>query len=88
MRLPVLSLMLIAAGLAADALPAAAQSPTSYPWCARIPKTDGDATSCYFTSYQQCLATASGRDAYCAANPYFNAKAELLPHRKMSRRRF
>lgn len=75
MRLPVLSLMLIAVGLAAEALPAAAQSPTSYPWCARIPKTDGDATSCYFASYQQCRTTLSGIGGYCYQSPYYHAAA-------------
>ena len=34
---------------------------------------------CIFSSYQQCLASASGRDAWCAENPDFNAKAECLP---------
>ena len=33
--------------------------------------------------------TASGRDASCAANPYFNAKAEMRTDRsRQSRRRF
>ena len=42
---------------------------------------------CSFSTYQQCQATASGRDATCAANPYANA--ELLPGRgRMSRRKF
>ena len=31
---------------------------------------------CSFASYQQCQATAAGRDAWCAENPYFNAQAE------------
>jgi hypothetical protein len=79
MRLPILSITLIAAGLAADTVvytaPAAAQSPTSYPWCARIPKTDGDATSCYFTSYRQCMTTLSGIGGYCYQSPYYHAAA-------------
>ncbi len=49
----------------------------------------GGAGDCSFSSLQQCQATASGRDATCAANPYFNAKAELQPDRShLSRRRF
>jgi Protein of unknown function (DUF3551) len=44
---------------------------------------------CSFSSYQQCQASASGRDAYCAENPYFTAKAELQPDRsRQSRRRY
>ena len=27
--------------------------------------------ACSFASYQQCQATASGRTAYCVANPWF-----------------
>jgi hypothetical protein len=32
---------------------------------------------CGFTSYRQCQATASGRTAYCATNPYL-ANAAVL----------
>ena len=49
----------------------------------------GGAGDCSFSSYQQCQATASGRDATCAANPYFSAKAEMQPGRgRRSQRRF
>jgi Protein of unknown function (DUF3551) len=75
MRLPILCIVLITAVLTADMVPAAAQSPTSYPWCARIPKTDGDATSCYFTSYRQCMTTLSGIGGYCYQSPYYHAAA-------------
>jgi hypothetical protein len=37
----------------------------------------GGAGDCSFSSLAQCQATASGRDATCASNPYFDAKAEL-----------
>jgi len=75
MRLSILSFALVAAAFAADIMPAAAQSPTSYPWCARIPKTDGDATACYFTSYRQCMTTLSGIGGYCYQSPYYHAAA-------------
>ena len=41
------------------------------------------AGDCGFTSYQQCQATASGRTAYCGANPYLANAAVLafLPGR-------
>lgn len=43
---------------------------------------------CSFASYQQCLATASGRDAWCAENPDYRAKAVSLGDRsRQSRRR-
>jgi hypothetical protein len=37
----------------------------------------GGAGDCSFSSLAQCQATASGRDATCASNPYFNAKPEM-----------
>jgi Protein of unknown function (DUF3551) len=44
---------------------------------------------CSFSSYQQCQATASGRDACCGANPYFSVNAELQSNRsRQSPRRF
>jgi hypothetical protein len=49
----------------------------------------GGAGDCSFSSLAQCQATASGRDATCAPNPYFNARAEMLSDRsRQSRRRF
>ena len=44
--------------------PASAQSPYSYPWCSR--QTYGGSattTSCYFTSYGQCMTTISASAA-------------------------
>jgi hypothetical protein len=48
-----------------------------FPFCIKGCDFGGGAGDCSFVSYQQCQATASGRDAYCAANPYFNGKTEL-----------
>ncbi len=43
---------------------------------------------CSFSTYQQCLASASGRDAWCAENTGFNAKAEMPANGiRQSRRR-
>ena len=59
------------------------------PYCIKGCDFGGGAGDCSFSSYQQCQATASGRDATCAANPYFNARAEMQPdHVRLSRRRF
>jgi hypothetical protein len=69
---------------ALGAMPVAAQN---LPYCIKGCDFGTGLGDCSFMSYQQCMATASGRTAYCIANPYFNAKAELLPHRNMSRRR-
>ena len=47
------------------------------------------AGDCSFSTLAQCQASASGRDATCAANPYFNTTAALQTDRSRSfRRRF
>jgi hypothetical protein len=58
----------LAAGILAflAASPSAAQSPTSYPYCALDSSTG--ATSCYYTSRAQC-------GARCISNPSFEPDA-------------
>jgi Protein of unknown function (DUF3551) len=85
MRSLMLSLVVLAAALLGEIQAASAQSPTSYPWCANF-RSIG-ATSCYFTSYQQCMTTLSGIGGYCYESPYYrssaspNALAPLRGHR-------
>ena len=69
---------------AAYAMPAMSRD---YPWC--IKGCDfGARGDCSFSSYRQCQATAAGRDAWCAENPDFNAKAAMRDDRsRQSRRR-
>ena len=90
MRLPILSLFLIAAALLGEMQAASAQSPTSYPWCARAYKMDTSATSCYFTSREQCMTTLSGIGGYCFESPYYHsalAKTKVQPRgRRLSGR--
>jgi hypothetical protein len=50
-----------------------------YPFCIRGCEFGGGLGDCRFSTFQQCQATASGQNAYCAANPYFNAKAGAPP---------
>jgi hypothetical protein len=86
MRKTVLALMALSAACAIDAAPAVAGG---MPFCIKGCDFSGGAGDCSFSSYQQCVATASGRDATCAANPYFNANAEMLPDRsRMSKRKY
>jgi hypothetical protein len=86
MRTAIWALMVCCAASASAALPAAAQE---YPFCIKGCDFSAGRGDCSFSSYQQCQATASGRDASCAANPYFSANAELQPNRgRLSRRRF
>jgi Protein of unknown function (DUF3551) len=48
-----------------------------YPFC--IKGCDFGAGYCAFDTYAQCLAAASGRDAWCAANPIFQRSRALQP---------
>jgi hypothetical protein len=60
-----------------------------YPYCIKGCDFGAGLGDCSFSSYQQCQATAAGRDATCDVNPYFNAKAEMQADRsRQSRRRF
>ena len=59
------------------------------PYCIKGCNFAGGAGDCSFATYQQCLATASGRDAWCAENPYSSAKAMAPGDRsRPSQRRF
>jgi hypothetical protein len=88
MRLTILSLFVIAAALVVEMQAALAQSPNSYPWCARQAGRDYDTTSCYFTSNQQCMATISGGGGWCYQNPAYRASAAVpLGKSRRARRR-
>jgi len=62
------------------------------PYCIKGCDFGGGAGDCSFSSLAQCQASASGRDATCAANPYFttrDASAALQTDRsRLSQRRF
>jgi hypothetical protein len=86
MRGAIFAVLAIGVFAAMNAAPAAA---SGMPFCIKGCDFGGGAGDCSFSSYQQCQATAAGRDATCAANPYYNANAELLPgHSRMSRKKF
>jgi hypothetical protein len=42
-----------------------------YPFCIKGADYDSSLGDCSFDSYEQCLATASGRRAYCNINPFY-----------------
>ena len=65
MRKFILALMAATAVCVATSAPAAA---FDYPWCLQGPQT-GIPGDCSYTSYAQCMATASGQYAYCNINP-------------------
>jgi Protein of unknown function (DUF3551) len=72
MRLRIASMVLGCAAPLAGISGSFAQSAYDYPWCAIYTKTSG-ATSCYFASFQQCLATMRGIGGTCIRNPYESA---------------
>ena len=59
---------LAAAGIAtlSTSVPAAAYD---YPWCV-VARGWGYPGDCSYQTYAQCMASASGRYAYCNVNPY------------------
>jgi hypothetical protein len=86
MRKVFLALILCSTASMITTLPAAARD---YPFCIKGCDFGAGRGDCSFTSYQQCQATASGRDAYCDVNPYYTAYAEPQPNRgPVSRRRY
>jgi hypothetical protein len=86
MRGVIWALIVCAAALMSGVSPGAAGE---FPFCIKGCDFGAGRGNCSFSSYQQCQATASGRDATCDANPYFSAKAELAPnHIHQTRRRF
>ena len=78
MRRAWLALMAAGAVSAAVATPALARE---FPYCIKGCDFGAGAGDCSFTSLAQCQATASGRDAYCIANPYFSARADTQTDR-------
>jgi hypothetical protein len=84
MRKTVWALMALGAACATSAAPAVAGGMA---FCIKGCDFGGGAGDCSFSSYQQCVATASGRDATCAANPYFSQNADPASNR-VSRRRY
>lgn len=42
-------------------------------------RTWGYPGNCQFSSYQQCMATASGTDAYCGDNPTYLFERQRWP---------
>jgi hypothetical protein len=80
------ALMLCCAVSTIGTLPAAARD---YPFCIKGCDFGSGRGDCSFSTYQQCQASASGRDAWCAENPYFSARAEMPPDRsRQSKRRY
>jgi hypothetical protein len=72
--------LLAAGGLAAIGAAPAEAVGTRYAFCIQ-----GDEfpalSNCTFTSFEQCQATASGRQLRCLANPYYNPGGDPRDYR-------
>ena len=42
-----------------------------YPWCVQYGSIASGTLNCEFTSFKQCLATASGNGSNCIPNPQY-----------------
>jgi Protein of unknown function (DUF3551) len=87
MRKVVLTMLaLTAAGFAtlATSAPAAAQD---YPWCVQGRQT-GIPGECAYQTFAQCMASASGRDAYCGRNPRNAFGQQQAPRRGWNYRNY
>ena len=72
MRAALLALMAISTVSMIDTTPAEARD---YPFCIKGAESWMSNGDCSFDTYPQCQATASGRLAYCDANPFYRSHA-------------
>jgi hypothetical protein len=73
-RRPMRNFLLAAIALGAAASTGMMPAPAlawDYPFCIKGGSYGSPIGDCSFDTYQQCLATASGRLAFCDANPFF-----------------
>jgi hypothetical protein len=86
-HMPIIVLFVVAAALLGETQVSNAQSPYSYPWCLLGGMRGSNALSCYYTSWEQCRETASGRGGTCVESPYYHAQPTQLPHRAFAKPR-
>ena len=79
----------IAAGaLASTGILSAPAQARDYPFCIKGKSYAGPRGDCSFDTYQQCLATASGRLAWCDTNPYFVYPEPRVAYPRKPRRHY
>jgi hypothetical protein len=71
-----MALLALTALAASNPRPAAAE--TYRPWCVQYIDKSG-ATSCAFTSFEQCMMTARGAGAQCVQNQWYLQYGEHSP---------
>jgi hypothetical protein len=85
MRQTVFAAILIGTALMGGAREAAAQSAYDYRYCAIYTNKSG-ATACYYSNYEQCMATMRGIGGYCIESPYYTGP-KPVPRERPRRRR-
>jgi hypothetical protein len=78
-------LMIAGAVLLTATVSSHAQSAYDYPWCAIYGDKSGS-QACYYTSYQQCMATLSGIGGTCIRSPYYRGPVRDVPRGERRRR--
>jgi hypothetical protein len=87
MRPSVLFCLLAAAVLVGTIEQGHAQSPYNYSWCGVYGgKFGGGARSCYYNSYEQCIATMRTAGGYCIQNPAYQGPAAGTAQPRRQRR--
>jgi hypothetical protein len=82
MRHAMMAMSFVLAAGAAMTVGAGPAAAFDYPWCIQGRDT-GIPGDCSYRSYAECMATASGREAYCNINP----RAAFTPPHPQRRRR-
>jgi hypothetical protein len=72
-----LAALAVGAVAAIGSAPHAAQA-RDYPFCIKGEGYGTPVGDCAFDTYQQCLATASGRPDFCDINPYYPHAERLV----------
>ncbi|MCO5131125.1 MAG: DUF3551 domain-containing protein [Xanthobacteraceae bacterium] len=83
MRSAILAALVLGAAAALSSAPAQAGGRA---FCMKGQGIDMVLGDCSFDTYQQCLATASGRLNYCDANPFYQGRGALAEPRHPRRR--
>jgi hypothetical protein len=59
-----------------------------YPWCAEYGgRLGGGSSSCYFMTFQQCLAQVSGVGGFCRRNLFYDGRPVVTPEDRPVRRK-
>ena len=74
------------AAWAASVAAGQAQSPYNYSWCG-VYKLGGP-RSCYYNSYEQCIATMRWNGGFCSQNPAYRGPAGGTAETRRKRRAY